>query len=205
MRRGVVSCVVAALAHAAAGAVSLPAGVRVEWTVSDDVPAQARGPMVREVEQIWSRARLPDAWPQAGAESGEDAPGLRVLVFSRHQSASSTEVWPVGELVRDQAGAAVAIVSVDGARRVLQAAGFGDEPLAMTHRRLGVILGRAVAHEIGHFVLGTSGHAGRGLMRARIDAREFADLREGAFEFDDVPVPRLGWAALRPAATDRAD
>jgi hypothetical protein len=31
----------------------------------------------------------------------------------------------------------------------------------------GRLLGRAIAHEIGHLLLGTSGHANRGLMRAR--------------------------------------
>jgi hypothetical protein len=37
------------------------------------------------------------------------------------------------------------------------------------------VLGRAVAHEIGHYLLATATHANRGLMRASIDASEFAD------------------------------
>jgi hypothetical protein len=47
------------------------------------------------------------------------------------------------------------------------------------------VLGRAVAHEIGHYLLNTRGHARHGLMRARIDARDFADLRNGGFGLDD--------------------
>ena len=48
----------------------------------------------------------------------------------------------------------------------------------------GVILGRAVAHEIGHYLLRTGGHARYGLMRTGVDARDFADLRNGAFYLD---------------------
>jgi len=46
------------------------------------------------------------------------------------------------------------------------------------------VLGRAVAHEIGHYLLHTNTHAPYGLMRANIDAREFADLRAGTFRLD---------------------
>ena len=35
------------------------------------------------------------------------------------------------------------------------------------HVDCGRLLGRAIAHEIGHLLLGTAGHASRGLMRAR--------------------------------------
>ena len=35
-----------------------------------------------------------------------------------------------------------------------------------------VLMGRAIAHEIGHLLLGTNGHADRGLMRARWSAGE---------------------------------
>jgi hypothetical protein len=58
------------------------------------------------------------------------------------------------------------------------------EPERLTHQRLGVVLGRAVAHEIGHFLLATPTHAASGLMRARIAAADFADLREGGFFLD---------------------
>jgi len=46
------------------------------------------------------------------------------------------------------------------------------------------VLGRAVAHEIGHYLLQSNTHSPYGLIRASIDAREFADLRTGAFRLD---------------------
>jgi hypothetical protein len=63
--------------------------------------------------------------------------------------------------------------------------------------RLAVVLGRAVSHEIGHYLLDTNTHARRGLMRARIDAREFADLRSGSFRLDDAARAYLAAMAVR--------
>ena len=63
--------------------------------------------------------------------------------------------------------------------------------------RLGVVLGRAVAHEIGHYMLRTNTHATRGLMRARIASREFADLRSGSFRLDRAAEAYLATLAAR--------
>ena len=70
---------------------------------------------------------------------------------------------------------------------------------AMYDHRLGVVLGRAVAHEIGHYLLHTNTHARRGLMRARIEAREFADLRSGSFRLDEAAEAHLASLAARGA------
>ena len=59
--------------------------------------------------------------------------------------------------------------------------GLAPTPAAI-ERRLGLILGRAAAHEIGHYLLRSSTHARRGLMRARITDREFADPRASGFD-----------------------
>ena len=64
---------------------------------------------------------------------------------------------------------------------------------------LGVVLGRAVAHEIGHYLLQTNTHASEGLMRASIDAREFADLRSRAFRLDEAAQAHLATLAARGA------
>ena len=71
---------------------------------------------------------------------------------------------------------------------------------AMAQYKLGVVLGRAVAHEIGHYLLQSNTHSSYGLMRASIDAREFADLRTGAFRLD-----RESQASLAAARVARVD
>jgi hypothetical protein len=78
------------------------------------------------------------------------------------------------------------MASIASALRIVQ----GDPKremldLSVLHQyKLGVVLGRAVAHEIGHYLLESSWHSPYGLMRASIDAREFADLRTGSFRLD---------------------
>ena len=145
--------------------------------------------LMAEATAIWKESRVALRW---GRDGGADV--LRVLVMAGLVPASSEEMspWTVGELVRSQGFRPVALASITGARRIVDEAptGFDDLP-ALRERRLGLVLGRAVAHEIGHYLLQTNTHATQGLMRARIDAREFADLRSGSFRLDGVAQAHL--------------
>ena len=100
---------------------------------------------------------------------------------------------------------AVAVASITGARRIVDGSprfSLFDAP--ETHdRRVGVVLGRALAHEIGHYMLQTHTHAVDGLMRARIQAEEFADLRGGMFRLDRAAAAHL--AAIAAAGSLPAD
>jgi hypothetical protein len=64
-------------------------------------------------------------------------------------------------------------------------------PRAMRDRILARAVGRVLAHEIGHFVLGTPGHAAHGLMRAEQRA-------------DDLVTPRRDGLGLAPDDVARA-
>ena len=168
---------------AAGGERAGPVRLRVALTTSMTLPDGVRAVVMREVRDIWKSEGVEITW-EVFAPS---ARGLRVLVVSGSGASAEREGhhWPVAELLRDGHGEPLAVASVAAARRVLEAAGVDGEPAAMGKNRLGIVLGRAVAHEIGHYLLNTRGHARHGLMRARIDARDFADLRDGGFGLDD--------------------
>ena len=127
-------------------------------------------------------------------------PLLRVLVTPQAvASHGDGPQWTLGELLRFDNAEAIAVVSMAGAQRIVD-----ENPqlrifdLQEQHEhRLGVILGRAVAHEIGHYLLRTNTHAGSGLMRATIDVREFADLRS-LFRLDDAAQAHLAKLAITP-------
>ena len=164
-------------------------------TSSMTLPLEVRDGAVHQVQQIWAEEGV--AIDVAGPLDAPGATsGMRVLiVFATGASARGDDHrWPVAELTGDGRGQAMAIASLEGARRVLVAAGLAEGPDALVHRRLGVVLGRAIAHEVGHHLLNTPGHARHGLMRARIDARDFADLRDGGFGLDDDAAQ---WARAR--------
>jgi hypothetical protein len=157
-------------------------------TVAPDLPARSQRTLTAEAERIWKREGVRLEWP--GSRTSESSAPLRVLVIARRAALNGeTERWPVGELVPQTGRRALAIASIPGAERVLVEAGrrrlLLDSP-ELADYRLGVVLGRAVAHEIGHYLLGTATHADHGLMRAAIDAGEFADPAARTFALDEA-------------------
>ena len=174
--------------------------VDVRLAASAQLSAIARASLIREVNDIWQREGVRLQWPFSPPTGTVPDFAIRALVVLREsRTGNSAHQWPVGELLFDQSEQPVAVASIEAAERVLATAARADEPTALHERRLGVILGRALAHEMGHYLLTTPGHARRGLMRASIDARDFADLRSGAF-FLDAPAGEWIRAAVAPAS-----
>jgi len=161
------------------------------------LPETSRRALVSEVESIWRDGRFTLRWLSA-SDRGEGGMSLRVLVTpATVASAAEVNSWGVGKLFRFDDARAIAVASMAGAERIVDE-GTGKETgtvPGMREHRLGIVLGRAIAHEIGHYVLQTNTHASSGLMRATIDAREFADVRSGAFQLDRAARAHLAAAA----------
>jgi hypothetical protein len=166
--------------------------LEVLLTVAPSLPAAARAPFLDEVAAIWKRHGVTIEWlsttewlcPTASRPTRGGR--LRILIFPTSQPANSEgNTLAVAELLRPESGRAVAVAYIAAATRIVEDARPRFPPLsALDHYRLGLVLGRAVAHEIGHYLLDTHTHARRGLMRSRFDSREFSDLRPGAFTLD---------------------
>jgi len=60
------------------------------------------------------------------------------------------------------------------------------------------MIGRVLAHEIGHWLLGTRTHSARGLMRALQSTSDLADLGRAGFVLVPTDIVRLR-EALTPA------
>ena len=163
------------------------------FTSSDSLAVASRRVLMAEADSIWKLGHVRLNWLRESTEA-EEGPSLRVLVVARPvPKASEYSPWTVAELMRLGGSQATAIASTIGARRILDEGRrqLLQEPVALEDYRLGLVLGRAVSHEIGHYLLQTNTHATRGLMRARIDAREFADLRSGSFHLDRAAEAHL--------------
>jgi len=174
---------------------------------SQELSAVSTGALVAEVNTIWWHSHLSLIWrtgevaePVPVVPESEDS--LRVLVLARQTPGSGdTSTLTVGELVRSEGAKPLAIASITAARRIV------DESVRFQilegprdyDRRLGVVLGRAVAHEIGHYLLRTSTHASQGLMRASIDAQEFADVHSRSFLLDNLAQAYLARLAMVPS------
>jgi hypothetical protein len=177
-----------ALERPMAGASSVrPIPLNILITISTSLPSVSRQVLTTEAERIWAREGVEIEWSVPGlASESSDAP-LRVMVVTRPTPTVRTKSrWPVAELIPEASPRALAIASITSAQRVVDEAARGAvlAPGTSAEYRLGLVLGRAVAHEIGHFLLATGTHAENGLMRASVDAREFAAMGGEAFRLD---------------------
>jgi hypothetical protein len=173
--------------------------LNLHFTSSDSLPIASRHALMAEADSIWKLGHVRLNWLRESTEA-EDGPSLRVFVVARPvPRASEYSPWTVAELLRLGGSQATAIASTIGARRILDESRpqLLQGPAALEDYRLGLVLGRAVSHEIGHYLLQTNTHATRGLMRARIEAREFADLRSGSFRLDRAAEAHLAALAAR--------
>jgi len=177
--------------------------LNLHFTSTDGLPAESRRALMAEAESIWKLGHIRLKWLRESTEADE-GDTLRVLVMARPVATSAHSQWTVGELLRSEGFRPIAIASTIGARRIIDESQWDQllAPATLLDYRLGVVLGRAVAHEIGHYMLRTNTHATRGLMRARIASREFADLRSGSFRLDQAAEAYLAALAARGAPLD---
>lgn len=187
------------LTGAAAGdARPSPPLVMLRLSTTMQLPEESRATMRGEIEGIWRREGLDVQWLAMSPGAPLPPAAIRVVVVDRARDPVPTDhEWPVAQLLFDDLNRPVAVSSLAAAERVLEAGTDRVEPSRLRQRRLGLVLGRAMAHEIGHYLLNTASHARRGLMRARIDARDLADLRAGGF-FLDAPAARWLRDAMVP-------
>ena len=177
--------------------------LNLHFTSTDGLPAESRRALMAEAESIWKLGHIRLKWLRESTEADE-GDTLRVLVMARPVATSAHSPWTVGELLRSEGFRPIAIASTIGARRIIDESQWDQllAPATLHDYRLGVVLGRAVAHEIGHYMLRTNTHATRGLMRARIASREFADLRSGSFRLDQAAEAYLAALAARGTPLD---
>ena len=203
------SCLAIVLAAAAVSAAGPQRTLNINLATSQELSAVSTGSLVAEVNAIWWHSNLSLVWrtadvsePLPAMPDSED--WLRVLVLARQtRRAGDASTFTVGELVRTEGARPLAIASLTAARRVVDES---VRPHELEHardseKRLGVVLGRAVAHEIGHYLLRTSGHATQGLMRANIQAQEFADIHSRSFMLDRGARAHLARLANAPLST----
>jgi hypothetical protein len=129
-----------------------------------------------EVEDIWRQYQLEIVWTSDATETDESESEL-VLQFIEGLPTHSEHAlaWV---LFQESRPLPYLRVSLAAAVRLMMASSWFDgqplksAPLSMQRMALGRILGRAIAHEIGHVILKSREHAHAGLMRAMIEPRQ---------------------------------
>ena len=155
--------------------------VSVILATAPHVSPATRTALIREATGIWARAGVRLTWVAPTTQTR--GLSLRVLIVERTIQASPEDVSILGELVRGAGTTPVAMIAVDRAATVAARALSARAPVD-ADQRLGLVLGRVIAHEIGHFLLAASPHQREGLMRARFPEAELTDPWSTAFELN---------------------
>ena len=156
----------------------------------------------REVEQAWTPYGVTICW-QAGEDGCEGfAVRLRVFVAEVLPPAGSTSAPPVVGRIPfygDQPGTEI-FLSIEGGRYLVTHATLGgrkvgDWPGAIAERLLPAVMGRALAHELGHFLLGSKRHSRAGLMAATFRPDDVTFGGAGEFRCPGTRRARSGCSA----------
>jgi hypothetical protein len=146
------------------------------------LPRAAREEMMRETVQLWRAAGVDVSWSAFPKGNIADVPEME---RSRPRvSVIVTPNMPEGLSGPSHVQVLASILFIDNkpttliaaypaeVQRLLQTVrmedrAVGERPAALRERLMGRVLGRAIAHELGHFLFGSRDHAPDGLMRAR--------------------------------------
>ena len=148
--------------------------------IADDVLAQAQERVTDIYKTIgvqlrWQITLCPPDPSAPAAATLTDASDFVLILLSPHMS-RRLKVAPdvLGmAVVPPQGGGRIAYVLFDRITRVARAA----------RSDVTDVLGRVIAHEIGHLMLPDGSHSGNGLMRAEWNIKELQRPRHSAFEF----------------------
>jgi len=156
-----------------AGAVRVP-NVVVRWCPQGR-PVAEGGRIQALVGRLIGRAGVGLSWagcndrdPGALPSGPFATESVAVRLVATSPASLADDHPALGESLIEQARGILATVYIDRVERLAHDAGVDPATL----------LARAIAHEIGHVLLGTIGHSPRGLMRARWSV---AELRRDAF------------------------
>lgn len=156
----------------------------LQLIVSPDAvrPDVSMATLVGEVRAIWAPyVDVVLSLPGSTGPEAEHSVELRFADPPASSSAAGVDGESLGwiEFVNGEPQPVIA-VSPERARRLLATATYLGQPVrrlpaGLVQRLTAIALGRAVAHELGHYLLRTPTHAAQGLMRASLRAQHLIE------------------------------
>jgi hypothetical protein len=156
---------------------------------------------IDQIRMIWKPAgvtttfgRYGDAVPAAATRVS-----LRLIHERRYDDERPILAW--ASLAPDGRPEPALFVSVPGVLELLsnteiKGRPFTQRPLALRQQLIGQVIGRVVAHELGHYLLQSAGHTHNGLMRPRYSADDLVGPWLHPFQ-----VPAADWPIVRREVT----
>jgi len=185
-------------AAAATNAVTAPPPIVITVRVAADVPPTLLSRPLEEADAVWRPTGVTFLWrrlPQDAAErldrpADGAATGLRVVVGPLRGRSPRQDLLPLGWIQFDDDSPEQEIyVSYPNALDYMEGSQgvvglISKMPVLERELKLARAMGRALAHELGHYLLASKAHTPRGLMEASHTATEFFDYSRRAFAID---------------------
>jgi hypothetical protein len=149
-------------------------------------------------------AEADDIWQPAGValechriRSVQEASGWPLIVNLDEQQARRRPEGALGWILftTDSPGRSIYLSQAHAEELIRHSPGWRNITVAWHETLIGRALGRALAHEVGHYLLRSKLHTPRGLMRAVLSGDEFLALSRDGFEL--TPDQSLAAARLR--------
>jgi hypothetical protein len=160
----------------------------------------ARDEMMRTATMLWRAGGVDVRWspgPFPG-DSAAGGPHIRVTITADVGPSSLPAPRPIASIrfVDKKPSTSIDVYLIE-VRKLLDRYVFDDRPLTHQPSRLqdqlmGRVLGRAVAHEIGHFVFASAGHARSGLMRPTHRVDQLVGRLDQPFAIIEPPPAACG-------------
>lgn len=193
----------ACLGARAAGSEGDPTGKLDQPVLMHDVTGVPADVLVRakaEVERVFSAAGVSILWldcSAAGVKPGEPKPcpprpAGTIILRIVPATLDYLDASALGYALMAKEGALYATVSFPRVQQCIlrQTTSAAD---------LQQVLGHAMAHELGHILLGSQSHAKAGLMQAAWDSRALKDMSRGLLSFSQKEARRIRDEVVRRA------
>jgi hypothetical protein len=156
--------------------------------LSMDVPMKAA--VMAEMNAVWQPHGVAVRHTSDYTESCDRLISVRSDVEARPEDASNDTALAWVPFVNERARRLI-FLRLHRARVLVESLSPGTRPAGLTQLLIGKLVGRSLAHEIGHVLLNSTRHTSSGLMRARYRANDVLRDPPSAYTLDDEQRHRL--------------
>jgi hypothetical protein len=183
-----------------------PTNLRVVFDADRIVSPAVRANAIKEAARIWKRYDVSLVTEDQSQCPSPGSAALNVTIDLGHDPAAGDTGLGAIQFASDGTPASDIVLHYDAVKRIATSAPFMGLhpalwPAGLREEIVARALGRALAHEIGHYLLRSPHHTSSGLMQARHKGSTLGDPNDRGFELTQMDRQRLRIAlaaALQP-------